>query len=81
MALTNYLIHTIVFTLIFYGWGLGLYGKFGQSELILFVLGMWLLQLWLSPWWLARYNFGPMEWLWRSLTYAKKQPMKAAVSK
>ena len=40
------------------------------------VAAVWALQLWISPWWLDRYRFGPMEWLWRSLTYAAAQPMK-----
>ena len=71
MALTNYLMHSLVFTLIFTGAGLGLVGRFSRSELYVFVLAMWAFQLWFSPWWLARYRYGPTEWLWRGLTYGK----------
>jgi uncharacterized protein len=76
MALTNYLTHSIVFTLIFYGYGLGLFAKFNRFELMFFVLGMWIIQLIVSPLWLKHFRFGPAEWLWRSLTYKKKQKMR-----
>ncbi|ANO52458.1 DUF418 domain-containing protein [Woeseia oceani] len=77
MAFSNYLMHSIVMTTIFYGHGLGLYGSVPRAAQMLFVAGMLGLQLLLSPWWLARYRFGPAEWLWRSLTYWQRQPMKA----
>ncbi|MBD3216910.1 MAG: DUF418 domain-containing protein [candidate division Zixibacteria bacterium] len=76
MALSNYLTHSIVFTLIFYGYGLGLFAKFERFELMFFVLGMWIIQLIVSPLWLKHFRFGPAEWLWRSLTYKKKQKMR-----
>jgi uncharacterized protein len=76
MAFSNYIMHTVVFIFIFYGWGLGLFGTIGRAELYLFVAGMWVLQLYLSPFWLARFRYGPLEWLWRSLTYGKRQPMR-----
>jgi uncharacterized protein len=76
MALTNYLLHTLVFTTIFYGHGLGLFGKVDRTGQILMILGMWVLQLILSPIWLRHFRFGPAEWLWRSLTYGKAQPMR-----
>lgn len=75
MALSNYLMHSLLLTTVFYGYGLGLYGsipRFWQMGFVVAVIG---LQLLLSPWWLARYQFGPAEWLWRSLTYWKRQPM------
>jgi len=75
MALTNYLMHSVILTTVFYGYGLGLYGevpRFGQMGFVAAVIA---LQLVLSPWWLARYRFGPVEWLWRSLTYWQMQPM------
>jgi len=74
MALTNYLMHTIVFTTIFYGYGLGLFGTVERSGLMVYVAGMWIVQLIISPIWLTYYRFGPAEWLWRSLTYRKMQP-------
>jgi uncharacterized protein len=76
MALTNYLMHTIILTAVFYGYGLGLFGHVDRFAQMGFVLGMWILQLVVSPIWLKHFRFGPAEWLWRSLTYRKKQPMK-----
>ncbi|MEQ8205331.1 MAG: DUF418 domain-containing protein, partial [Woeseia sp.] len=76
MAFSNYLMHSIVLTTLFYGHGLGLYGSIPRAAQMLFVAGMLGLQLVLSPWWLARFRFGPAEWLWRSLTYWQRQPMK-----
>lgn len=75
MALTNYLMHTLLCTFIFYGWGLGYFATIGRAPLMLVVAGIWLVQLVYSPLWLARFRFGPAEWAWRSLTYWKRQPM------
>lgn len=75
-ALTNYLMHSLVLTTIFYGYGLGLYGEIPRFWQMGFVAGLLGLQLWLSPIWLHRYRFGPVEWLWRSLTYWQCQPMR-----
>lgn len=76
MALTNYLTHSIVFTTLFYGYGFGLYGEFGRFATTLMALALYGGQLWFSTWWLQRYQYGPMEWLWRSATYLKLQPMR-----
>lgn len=76
MAMTNYLMHTVVFTTIFHSWGFGLFGRFSHAELLLFAVPMWAFQLWFSPWWLARYEFGPIEWVWRWGTYGKKPPFQ-----
>ncbi len=76
MALTNYLMHTILLTPIFYGFGLGLFGYIDRFWLMPFVLGVWILQLIISPIWLKHFRFGPAEWLWRSLTYWQRQPMR-----
>ena len=76
MALTNYLMHTIVCTTIFYGHGLGWYGSLDRIQLVGIVLAIWIIQLIASPIWLKHYRFGPFEWLWRSLAYWKRQPMK-----
>ncbi|HYE03655.1 MAG TPA: DUF418 domain-containing protein, partial [Phycisphaerales bacterium] len=80
MALTNYLFQSIVCVWVFagFGAGLGLFNRLGRTELLLFVAGVWVLQLILSPIWLKRYHFGPAEWAWRSLTYARPQPMLRA---
>lgn len=77
MALTNYLAHSLIMTTIFYGYGLGLYGEVPRLAQMGFVAALIALQLAWSPWWLARYRFGPAEWAWRSLSYWKRQPMRA----
>ncbi len=75
-ALTNYLMQSIICSLIFYGHGLELVGKVDHLGQILITLLIWIAQLVLSPIWLSRFQFGPVEWLWRSLTYWRKQPMR-----
>lgn len=76
MALTNYLTHSVCFLLIFYGLGLGLLGKAGTAACIALSFAIFALQVALSRWWLKRYRFGPVEWLWRCLTYGKRQPLR-----
>ncbi|MCB9847261.1 MAG: DUF418 domain-containing protein [Phycisphaeraceae bacterium] len=76
MALTNYLMQSIVCMCLFSWWGLGLWGTMSRGELMLIVGAIWAGQLALSPVWLASFRFGPAEWLWRSLTYGKRQPMR-----
>ena len=76
MALTNYVSHTLICTLIFNGYGLGYFGRFQYYQLFYFVPGIWLFNLIFSTIWLKYFQFGPIEWLWRSLTYWKKQPFK-----
>ena len=71
MALTNYLMHSVIALFIFSGAGLGLLGKFSWSQLYLLVALIWALQLYISPLWLKYFYFGPLEWLWRLLTYLK----------
>lgn len=75
LALSNYLGQSLLCTLIFYSYGLGLYGTVGPAVGLAFTVGIWLLQLVLSAWWVERFRFGPVEWVWRSLTYLKRQPM------
>jgi uncharacterized protein len=76
MAFTNYLMQSIICTLIFHGYGLGYYGRLAYHELYYVVAGVWTFQLILSPIWLQYFLFGPFEWLWRSLTSWKRQPMR-----
>ena len=77
MALSNYLFQTLVGTTIFYGYGLGLYGRVGPAVCLAIAGGIYLVQIPLSVWWLGRFRFGPAEWAWRSLTYLKLQPLFA----
>ncbi|HEX2081840.1 MAG TPA: DUF418 domain-containing protein, partial [Longimicrobium sp.] len=74
MALTNYLAQTVICVLIFYGGGL--VGRIGPAGAVGIALVVFTAQLAWSPWWLARFRFGPAEWLWRSLTYGCSQPMR-----
>ncbi|MDP2238362.1 MAG: DUF418 domain-containing protein [Bacteroidales bacterium] len=73
LALTNYLMHSIVTSIIFYGDGFSLYGRLERYELYYIVAGLWFFQLIFSPIYLKYFLYGPAEWIWRSLTYGKKQ--------
>jgi uncharacterized protein len=75
-ALSNYLLQSLICTMIFYGYGLALFGKVGPSLGLLLTVTIFLIQIPLSVWWLGRFQFGPVEWLWRSLTYWQRQPMR-----
>ena len=76
MALTNYLSQSVICMFVFTGAGLALYGQLERHELYYVVAAIWIAQLIWSPLWLRRFRFGPAEWLWRSLTYWKRQPMR-----
>lgn len=76
MALTNYLLQSAVCTFIFYGYGLGLFGRVSPAGGLAIALGVYACQIPFSHWWLKRFRFGPAEWLWRSLTYGRVQPLR-----
>lgn len=76
MALTNYLFDTVVSTTIFCGWGFGLFGKLERYQLYYVVAAIWAVEFIGSKIWLSHFRFGPAEWVWRSLTYWKRQPMR-----
>ena len=78
MALTNYIMQSVILTSLFYGYAGGMYGEISRAPQMLLVVGIIVFQLFFSTWWLNRYRFGPLEWLWRSLTYMKRQPMRYA---
>lgn len=75
MALTNYLLQSVVCSMYFYGYGLGQWGM-GRATQVVFVVGVFAVQIALSHWWLARYRFGPMEWVWRAFTYRTTPAMR-----
>jgi uncharacterized protein len=75
MAFSNYVLQSLICTLVFYGYGFGLYGSLDKAEQLWVVASVWILQLILSPIWLRYFRFGPLEWVWRSLTYWQPQPM------
>lgn len=76
MALTNYLLQSVIGTLIFYSYGLGLFGKVGPAATTGLAIVIFTLQIAASSWWMKRFRFGPAEWAWRSLTYGRTQPMR-----
>ena len=76
MAFTNYVVQSLVFGFIFFGYGLGLFGQLGTVVTLAMGLALYVLQLAVSRAWLARYRYGPLEWAWRSLTYGERQPMR-----
>lgn len=76
MALSNYLMQSIVCTTLFYSYGLGLFGQVGAFAGLALTFGLWSVQLIVSWLWLRAFRFGPLEWLWRSLTYGRRQPMR-----
>jgi uncharacterized protein len=80
MALSCYLGQTIICTTVFYGHGLGLYGSVERWGQVVIVVAVWVLMLVVCPIWLRHFRFGPFEWMWRSLTYMKLQPIKAEVA-
>ncbi len=76
MALTNYVFQSLIGTFIFFNWGLGYIGQLRNVELLIIALLIIAAQLVISWYWLKKFNFGPVEWVWRSLTYQKPQPFK-----
>ncbi len=76
MALTDYLLQFVICPTLFYGYGFGLYGEVGAAAALLLATGINATQIPFSSWWLKRFQFGPMEWLWRSLSYLRPQPMR-----
>lgn len=76
MALSNYLLQSILCGLFFYGFGFGMFAKLQIYETYLFVSAVWVICVVFSVIWLRFFRFGPFEWLWRSLTYWKLQPMQ-----
>lgn len=79
MALSNYLLQTLICTLIFYGHGLAQFGNFSRTDQAFTVLAVWMVQTVISCIWLHYFRFGPIEWLWRSLTYWQRQPLRVHI--
>lgn len=80
MALTNYLLHALIPVLVFFGVGLGLIGKLSNAWIPLLAIALFAALLAFSRFWLLYFQFGPAEWLWRTLTYGRRQPMLATRS-
>lgn len=76
MALTNYLLQSVLAAFIFFGFGLALFGALERHQLYFVVAGIWAVNIALSLFWLKRFRYGPVEWLWRSFTYLSWQPIR-----
>jgi uncharacterized protein len=74
MALTNYIMQSVFCTLFFFGYGLNYFGEMELYQIYFVAFAIWIVQLIISPIWLRYFQFGPLEWLWRSLTYWQRQP-------
>ncbi len=74
MAFTNYIMQSVICTLFFFGYGLNYFAELEFYQVYFVALGIWIVQLIVSPLWLRFFLFGPLEWLWRSLTYWRRQP-------
>ncbi len=81
MALTNYFLHTLLCTTLFYGYGLGYFASIEYPQLWLVVLGVWTINIIFSMLWLRFFTMGPFEWLWRVLTYRHLVPIRTQIHK
>lgn len=76
LALTNYIMQSVLSIFLFFGIGLGLYARYERYQLILICLAVWFVQIVFSLVWLRYFHYGPLEWVWRSLIYGKRQRLK-----
>jgi uncharacterized protein len=79
MALTNYLMHSLICMIVFTGVGFGMFGKLQRYELLYVVFSIWIFQLIISPIWLKYFHYGPVEWLWRRLSYLNNPPFRKKI--
>ena len=75
LAFTNYLAQSVLLSVLFYGWGFGLFGRLSEPQGVGLALLLFAAQAAFSTWWLRSYRFGPLEWLWRSFTYGSLLPL------
>jgi uncharacterized protein len=78
MAFTNYLTQSVIFSFVFYGYGLGLFNRMGVAAALALGIAVYAVQAVVSAWWLRRHRFGPVEWLWRTAMYGARQPWRVA---
>jgi uncharacterized protein len=78
MAFTNYIMQSVILGLVFYGYGLGLFGKLDSVAGLAIVLAVYVAQVVVSRLWLDRFRYGPIEWLWRALMYGRAPPFRKA---
>ena len=80
MSLTNYVTQSVVGLALFYGCGLGLWGSFGITIAVGYLFAFFAVQAMLSAWWLHHFNYGPLEWVWRCLTYGRWLPLRRSIA-
>ena len=78
MAFTNYISQSVILGFVFYGYGLGLFGKLSLTEGLAIVIALYGAQILFSHWWLQRFAYGPIEWLWRALMYGARPRWRIA---
>lgn len=76
MAFSNYIMQSVIFGFIFFGYGLGYFGRLGAMHALLIGIAVYAAQVLFSERWLTRFQYGPLEWLWRTLMYGARQPMR-----
>jgi uncharacterized protein len=76
MPLTNYVMQSVIATTIFYSHGLELFGRVGPLVALPIAVGIFVVQVVYSKWWLARFQHGPLDWVWRALSYGRLPPMR-----
>jgi uncharacterized protein len=80
MPLTNYLMQSVIFTTLLYSWGFDLYGRLGPAVCLGLTAVIFAIQVIYSRWWMARFRFGPLEWLWRGATYGQLPALRPAAA-
>jgi uncharacterized protein len=80
MAFTNYILQSVICTTIFYGHGFGLFGQVSRVTQFETVVSVWIFQMAVAPLWMRHFRFGPLEWVWRSATYGRREPFRRLVS-
>ncbi len=76
MAFSNYILQLLICTTLFYGHGFGLFGQIPRWGQLAITVTIWVVLIMTPDLWMTRFRFGPLEWLWRTLTYGKRQPMR-----
>jgi uncharacterized protein len=74
-----YVGQSVIYTTLYYGYGLGLWGRLGPAHILPLAAVIFATEIVLCGWWIRRFRFGPLEWVWRSLTYGKLQPMRVKI--
>jgi uncharacterized protein len=80
MTLTNYMTQNLIGLLVFSGFGLGIWNTKPLWFYLILAIGIYTIQIYFSKWWLSKYNYGPVEWVWRQLSYRRRLPLKKQIN-